>query len=100
MQLTALLDAVGAHPGFDELPNLGANLRVVSAAHPWLVAAAAKHGQVLAVTATTREAEDLYSALCSLLEPAQCGLFPAWETLPHERLSPSQDTVEIGRAHV
>ena len=93
MRLTALLDAVGAHPGIDALPSLGADVRVVSAAHPWLVAAAAQHGQVLAVTATSREAEELHSALCSLLEPGQCGLFPAWETLPHERLSPSQDTV-------
>ena len=41
MQLTALLDAVGAHPGFDALPNLSPDVRVVSAAHPWLVAAAA-----------------------------------------------------------
>jgi transcription-repair coupling factor (superfamily II helicase) len=43
---------------------------------------------VLAVTATGREAEDLVAALGSLLDPRPRALFPSWETLPHERLSP------------
>jgi transcription-repair coupling factor (superfamily II helicase) len=50
-------------------------------------------GTVLAVTATGREAEDLTAALSSLLEPKAVAHFPAWETLPHERLSPRSDTV-------
>ena len=48
---------------------------------------------VLAVTATTRETEDLVAALESLLPPHSVAEFPAWETLPHERLSPRSDTV-------
>ena len=48
---------------------------------------------VLAVTATGREAEDLAAALRSLLPPDTVAEFPAWETLPHERLSPRSDTV-------
>jgi transcription-repair coupling factor (superfamily II helicase) len=48
---------------------------------------------VLAVTATGREAEDLHDALVASLGPDVVGLFPAWETLPHERLSPRSDTV-------
>jgi len=48
---------------------------------------------VLAVTATEREAADLSSALGSLLPADAVALFPAWETLPHERLSPRSDTV-------
>ncbi len=48
---------------------------------------------VLAVTATTREADDLVAALGSLLDPATVADFPSWETLPHERLSPRTDTV-------
>jgi transcription-repair coupling factor (superfamily II helicase) len=48
---------------------------------------------VLAVTATGREAEDLHEALAAALGPDAVGLFPAWETLPHERLSPRSDTV-------
>jgi transcription-repair coupling factor (superfamily II helicase) len=48
---------------------------------------------VLAITATAREAEDLTSALGSLLpNPHGAAYFPAWETLPHERLSPRSDT--------
>jgi transcription-repair coupling factor (superfamily II helicase) len=48
---------------------------------------------VLAVTATQREAEDLAAGLGSLLPAAEVACFPAWETLPHERLSPRSDTV-------
>jgi transcription-repair coupling factor (superfamily II helicase) len=49
-------------------------------------------GFALAVTATAREAEELAAALGSLLGADQVGYFPAWETLPHERLSPRSDT--------
>ncbi|GAB3452337.1 transcription-repair coupling factor [Streptomonospora sediminis] len=48
---------------------------------------------VLAVTATEREAGDLTEALGSLLPENSVALFPAWESLPHERLSPRSDTV-------
>jgi transcription-repair coupling factor (superfamily II helicase) len=50
-------------------------------------------GVVLAVTATGREAEDLTAALTSLIDQNTVAHFPAWETLPHERLSPRSDTV-------
>jgi transcription-repair coupling factor (superfamily II helicase) len=62
---------------------------------PFLAAAlAALAGRfVLAVTATAREADDLTAALGSLLAPESVACFPAWETLPHERLSPRSDTV-------
>lgn len=48
---------------------------------------------VLVVAATVREAEDLTEELEDLLEPGSVALYPAWETLPHERLSPRSDTV-------
>jgi len=48
---------------------------------------------VLAVTATGREADDLADNLRCLLDPNSIEVFPAWETLPHERLSPRSDTV-------
>ncbi|SEF17257.1 transcription-repair coupling factor [Jiangella alba] len=48
---------------------------------------------VLAVTATGREAEDLATELRCLLPPESVVEYPAWETLPHERLSPRSDTV-------
>lgn len=48
---------------------------------------------VLAVTATGREAELLVASLQCLLPRDQVAEYPAWETLPHERLSPRSDTV-------
>ena len=48
---------------------------------------------VLLVTSTYREAEDVTDTLQSLLDPEQVAYYPAWETLPHERLSPRSDTV-------
>ncbi|KHL01249.1 transcription-repair coupling factor [Sinomonas humi] len=50
-------------------------------------------GVLLAVTATEREAEDLVDALGAYVAPGTVALFPSWETLPHERLSPRSDTV-------
>lgn len=58
---------------------------------PWLLAHLAASRQTLAITASEREAELLFDAAVSLGVNAR--FFPAWETLPHERLSPSSDTV-------
>ncbi|MDN5762052.1 MAG: transcription-repair coupling factor [Microlunatus sp.] len=63
------------------------------------VAASADHDDggrgrpVLLVTSTFREAENLAAACRSLLGEEQVVYYPAWETLPHERLSPRSDTV-------
>ena len=66
----------------------GARHLVVSALAPTRTGA-----PVLAVTATGREAEDLQASLEASLGAGAVGLFPSWETLPHERLSPRSDTV-------
>lgn len=65
------------------------------AARPLVIATLAARARrtVLAVTATGREAEDLAAALRSLLPADGVVEYPAWETLPHERLSPRSDTV-------
>src|SRR5262245_46366549 len=61
---------------------------------PFLVAGLARTGRpVLAITATTREAEQLAAELGDLLDPETVGYYPSWETLPHERLSPRSDTI-------
>lgn len=57
---------------------------------PWMLAALSQRTQVLAVTATGREAEDLTAELKAILGE-KVAWFPAWETLPHERLSPAAD---------
>ena len=73
------------------------NLEGPAAARPLTAAAlAAANGAdrpVLLVTATEREAEEAAAALTGLLEPEAVAVFPSWETLPHERLSPRADTV-------
>ncbi|WP_298228897.1 transcription-repair coupling factor [Gryllotalpicola sp.] len=48
---------------------------------------------LFAVTATGRDAQALETSLAALLPDAEILEFPAWETLPHERLSPSAETV-------
>ena len=48
---------------------------------------------LLVVTATGREAEETADALRCYLPDDAVAVFPAWETLPHERLSPRADTV-------
>ncbi|KQS15596.1 transcription-repair coupling factor [Frigoribacterium sp. Leaf186] len=48
---------------------------------------------MLVVTATGRESEAVRGSLASYLPEAEIIEFPAWETLPHERLSPSAETV-------
>ncbi|CAG7845047.1 Transcription-repair-coupling factor [Pseudoclavibacter triregionum] len=45
-----------------------------------------------AITATSREAEQLRDDLAAYLPQAELVELPAWETLPHERLSPSAET--------
>ncbi|MEW6860526.1 transcription-repair coupling factor [Trueperella pyogenes] len=47
----------------------------------------------VAVTTSGREAEDLRDALRAYIPAENMAIFPAWETLPHERLSPRSDTV-------
>jgi len=63
------------------------------ALRPFLTSALAGRGTVLVVTATGREADELVSDLGELVDPEAVVAFPAWETLPHERLSPRSDTV-------
>jgi transcription-repair coupling factor (superfamily II helicase) len=54
--------------------------------------ALAQAGPLLVVTATGREADDLTAELRGVLGDA-VAMFPSWETLPHERLSPGVDTI-------
>ena len=58
----------------------------------FVAAALARQGSLLVVTATGREADDLTTELKGVFGDA-VAMFPSWETLPHERLSPRSDTV-------
>ena len=54
---------------------------------------AGKEPLTLVITPTERQAEDTAHALGAYLPDNDIALLPAWETLPHERLSPRSDTV-------
>ena len=61
--------------------------------YPFIAAVLASRTPLLLATATGREATDLAIALRAFIPSREVVLFPAWETLPHERLSPRSDTV-------
>ena len=54
---------------------------------------AQESGGTLIICATDRVAEDLAGQLADFVNPELVAYFPAWETLPHERMSPSGDTI-------
>jgi transcription-repair coupling factor (superfamily II helicase) len=106
--LTPLLDAVLADPTvaatIARLRGAAtADVSVAPGARAVLTAALARTAggtsaqgmprALLVGTATSREAEDLVAALSCLVPAETVALFPSWETLPHERLSPRSDTV-------
>ena len=65
-----------------------------AAVRPFVIRGLVERGRtVLAVTATSREAEDLVEELADLVDADSVAYYPSWETLPHERLSPRSDTV-------
>ena len=112
MRLTALLPPLLTDPVIADLvADAGRRRRtdravvVAAGARPAVLAAMA-YGEegaagagatggtpLLVVTATTRGAEALAAALTCYAPAADVAVFPAWETLPHERLSPRADTV-------
>jgi transcription-repair coupling factor (superfamily II helicase) len=106
MTLHGLLESLRPDPGLSEAVELAASgrateLDIVAAGgvRPLVLAALAAHSPtgagrpLLVVTATGREAEDISAALRCYLPEHSVAEFPAWETLPHERLSPRSDTV-------
>ena len=95
MTLAGLVDLVTADPALAAslAQPSGGELTVPSAATAAVVAGLSERRPVLAVTATTREADDLVASLGSMIDTDAVVDFPSWETLPHERLSPRTDTV-------
>src|ERR1700722_8295191 len=68
------------------------NLVGPASARLFVASALAQQGSLLVVTATGREADDLAAELRGVFGSA-VAVFPSWETLPHERMSPGVDTV-------
>ena len=100
MSLAGLLAALDGDEGWAELVGLAraggsGTLELPAPLQPFVLAqlAAVPGGPVVAITATGREAEDLADIVPDLLPGVRTAVLPSWETLPHERLSPSSDTV-------
>ena len=96
--LAGLVESVLAAPEFTELSRLADEhpdeLAVVGpvSAQLFVACALSRSRPLLVVTATGREADDLTAELRGAYGDG-AALFPSWETLPHERLSPGVDTV-------
>ncbi|WP_209307583.1 transcription-repair coupling factor [Geodermatophilus sp. DF01_2] len=108
MTLRGVLDVVLTDPGMARVVAAAGNAELAVTAPPSvqpLVAAALAAGggpgaerggagvPVLVVTAGERDADAVAEGLRCFLPDRRTEVFPAWETLPHERLSPRADTV-------
>jgi transcription-repair coupling factor (superfamily II helicase) len=96
--ITGLVDLALRDPSLSEAASRAADrpsdLALIgpASARVYAASALAQVGPLLVVTATGREADDLTAELRGVLGDA-VAMFPSWETLPHERLSPGVDTV-------
>ena len=98
MLLTGLLPDITSDPAIEtatdslEVGRSGTIVAPVGIRPPQLAAVASRAATPLVVlTATGRDAETLTNALASWIPGV--AMLPAWETLPHERLSPQVDTM-------
>lgn len=98
MTLKLVCDAIAKDKSIqDAIVDLdsGINVRlaITKSAIPYISATIAETRPVVLVAPTERAAQDLANALTDFVPEENVAVFPAWETLPHERLSPSSDTV-------
>ena len=89
--MRALVQMIGSESAVEPCLRDSKKIIAPAATYPFLIANLAQRTPLLIITSSSRSAEDLANELRELhnhvLE------FPAWETLPHERLSPRSDTV-------
>ena len=73
------------------IDSVAETIVTTSSSIPFLIAHQAAQHPILVVTHSSKRATELAAELGEIIE----GIweFPAWETLPHERLSPNSDTV-------
>lgn len=95
--MRGLLPALSASKDISEAITATGSLIAPTSIYPFLIALRAQERPLIVVTSSSRGAEDLATELRTLHE--NVFEFPAWETLPHERLSPRSDTV-AKRIHV
>ena len=89
--MRALVQMIGSESAVASCLHDSKKIIAPAATYPFLLAKIAETSSLLIVTSSSRSAEDLASELRELHNKVL--EFPAWETLPHERLSPRSDTV-------
>jgi len=89
--MRALVQMIGGDLAVASCLRDSSKIIAPASTYPFLIAQRAKDKPLLIVTSSSRGAEDLANDLREL--HGQVLEFPAWETLPHERLSPRSDTV-------
>ncbi|MEO6654324.1 MAG: CarD family transcriptional regulator, partial [Ilumatobacteraceae bacterium] len=96
-ELAALPPLLRAEPGLTRaLDNPNARLAIVEVARPISIAALAHLSDrtpLVVACPTGAMAGQLYDDLCQFLGDDEVAHFPAWETLPFERVSPAVDTM-------
>jgi transcription-repair coupling factor (superfamily II helicase) len=97
--LRSLLPLLATEPALDAvLGRRDAVVAVPDAARALVlagIAGATERRPLLVATATQNEAERLAADAAAVLGPDEVALFPAWETLPFERVSPAVETMGV-----
>lgn len=98
MELSTLLDLVAEDPTLADLAGRSQpqeDIPMPRGMVPPAIALLSRDSgrTIIAVTATGREGEELATNASAYLDERHIAVFPSWETLPHERLSPRADTV-------
>ncbi len=93
--LRPILDAIA--PSLAEGFLAGEIVAAPFAHGPIVAASAVRHRFVLAITATTADAEAVRDAVAAYLSEREVALWPAWDTHPLERVTP--DLLAMGARH-
>ncbi len=83
----ALTGAIGDPNGFVAVPEAARAISIAA------LAQLSGRRPLVVACPTGSDAGQLYDDLCAYLPPGEVLLFPAWETLPFERVSPSVETM-------
>ena len=78
-----------------EIDQSAPHLAAPKSAQGLLLAKRSLLSPIFVVTASTRAANDLQDELETYLGAGSVAQFPAWETLPHEKLSPKLSLIHI-----
>lgn len=83
----AITDAIGDEAGVVAVPEAGRAMAIAA------LAQLSGRQPLIVACPTGTDAGQLYDDLAQLMPPDSVALFPAWETLPFERVSPSVETM-------